>query len=129
MSKKDTEFLFEKESYAIIGAAYDVFNALGPGHKELFYQKALARYFQEHNIPFEKELQAKVCYRGEEVGIYRLDFLVFGKIVVELKKRKYFSQKDIRQVYAYLRAMNLKLGILIHFGQDAVHKKRVVNIR
>jgi GxxExxY protein len=126
--KTKSDFLYEKESYAIIGGAYDVQNSLGSGHKESFYQKALAKYFSDNNIPHKEQLQARMVYRGKEIGLYRLDFLVFDKIVVEIKNRNHFSKQDIRQLYAYLKATHFKLGILIHFGRDKVYIKRVINL-
>lgn len=70
----------------------------------------------------------KVKYKGRELGIYIFDFLVFGKIVVELKVRNYFSKKDIEQLYRYLKATNLKLGLIIHFTKEGVKYKRIVNL-
>ncbi len=63
------------------------------------------------------------------MGIYALDFLVFGKIILELKQKSFISAKNIDQLYKYLRATNLKLGLIITFTRDGIEYKRVVNLR
>ncbi|KKQ17793.1 MAG: hypothetical protein US30_C0001G0127, partial [Candidatus Moranbacteria bacterium GW2011_GWF2_36_839] len=65
---------------------------------------------------------------GKEIGYYIFDFLVFDKIVIELKSKNYFSKRDIDQLYSYLKAMNLKLGILVYFTKECVRYKRIVNL-
>lgn len=129
MAGRKIALVHEKESYQIIGSAFSVFNAVGGGHKENFYQKALAEEFQVRNIPFKEQLRAKVFYKKKEIGMYILDFLVFDKVVVEIKKTSNFAKQDIDQLYAYLRAMNLQLGLIIHFTRENVRYKRVVNIK
>lgn len=102
---------------------------LDNGHKENIYQRAVARVLQDEEIAFQEQLPAKILFRGKPVGIYYFDFLIDDTVVLELKVRNYFSRKDIEQAYAYLKARNLKLGIIAHFTKDGVKYKRVVNIR
>ncbi len=123
------DLIYKDECYKIIGLVFSVFNELGYGHKEKFYQNAIANIFTENKISFKKELKAKVKFRGEDVGYYFFDFLVFDKIVVELKQKNYFSKKDIDQLYSYLKAMNLKLGLLIYFTKNGVRYKRIINLK
>ena len=68
-------------------------------------------------------------YGNKDLGIYVLDFLVFGKIILELKQKSFISAKNIDQLYKYLRATNLKLGLTITFTRDGIEYKRVVNLR
>jgi GxxExxY protein len=89
------ELIYKKERYEIIGCAFDVFNKLGYGHKELFYEKALTQEFEERKIPFQEQVEMRGIYKKKDLGIYRLDFLVYNKIVVELKNKYFFSKKDI----------------------------------
>jgi len=70
-----------------------------------------------------------VRYGNKDLGIYALDFLVFGKIILELKQKSFISAKNIDQLYKYLRATNLKLGLIITFTRDGIEYKRVVNLR
>jgi GxxExxY protein len=65
----------------------------------------------------------------KELGIYILDFLYEDKIVIELKQGENFSRQDFKQIYAYLRATNLKLGLLIHFTRTGIKFKRIVNLK
>ena len=61
------------------------------------------------------------------MGIYYFDFLIDNKIILELKVRNYFSNKDISQLYSYLKAKDIKLGLIAHFTRSGVKFKRVVN--
>jgi GxxExxY protein len=123
------QFIYEELSYKINGALYNVFNNVGPGHKENFYQKATAHEFSLLKFNFEEQLPARIIYKGKRIGIYYFDFLIENKVVLEIKVRNYFSKKDIEQLFSYLKARNLKLGIIAHFTKGGVKIKRVVNIR
>ena len=112
-----------------MGMIFDVFSDCGFGHKERFYQKAIAEIFKENGVDYKEQVKAKIVFRGKEIGIYILDFVVLGKIAIELKQKNFFSRKDIQQLYSYLKATGLKLGILVHFTQKGVQFKRIVNLR
>jgi len=127
-SKKEGKVIYPELSYEIIGTLFDVWNTVGHGHKESFYQKAIAKNFEDKNISFKEQIGVKIKYRGKEIGIYFLDFLIENKIVLEIKKREYFSKQDIDQVYAYLKATKLKLGIIAHFTKSGVKFRRVLNL-
>ena len=115
-------------SYKVIGSLFSVWTGLGGCHRENFYQKAIAKEFENRGIEYKKELPAKISYKKEIVGIYYFDFLIENKIVLETKVRDYFSKKDMDQLYGYLRATNHKLGIIAHFTKSGVKCKRVVNL-
>ncbi|MFA4817726.1 MAG: GxxExxY protein [Parcubacteria group bacterium] len=125
--KNKENLIYADECYEIMGIIFDVYNRLGYGHKENFYQKAIAEDFTKNKIEFKEQLRCKVKYKETDLGIYILDFLVLDKIVLELKQKSYISGRDIKQLYRYLRATNLKLGIIITFTPDGVKYKRVVN--
>jgi len=127
--KTKRNLIFAEECYQIIGICFEVFNKIGYGHKEKFYQEAVAHKLKEKKINFREQLKARVKLGEKELGIYYLDFLVFDKIVVEIKKRNYFSIKDINQLSAYLKATRLKLGLLIHFTNTGVKYRRIVNLK
>ncbi len=125
VNRKD--LLHHELSYEVVGAAYDVHNTLGPGLLEKVYQKAFAVALRKRDINFSEQVHYPIVYEGEKVGAGFFDFLVENKIVVELKRTKHFSRAQIEQVFAYLKQSNLKLGILIHFGQENVLYKRIIN--
>lgn len=125
---KRDDLIYPDLSYKIIGSLFNVWNAVGSNHKEGFYQKAAAKDFTDGGLSFKQQLAVKIKYKGKFIGIYYFDFLIEGKIVLELKVRDYFSKRDVDQLYAYLKARNLKLGIIAHFTKSGVKIKRVVNI-
>ena len=104
------EFIYEDLTYKINGALFNVFNHIGSGHKENFYQKASAYEFSILQLKFEEQLPAKIRYKGKHIGIYYFDFLIEDKIILEIKARNYFSKKDIEQLYAYLKAKKTEIG-------------------
>ena len=94
---------------------------------ERFYQNALSELLQKEKIPFEKELMAKINYQGKEIGRYFLDFVIDGKVVVELKVRSRLGYIHVKQVLEYLKSSNYKLALLIYFTNDGVKYRRIVN--
>ncbi|MBI2515248.1 GxxExxY protein [Candidatus Wolfebacteria bacterium] len=123
------DLLYPELSYQIIGVLFDVFLELGFGYKENQYQKAIEIAFKKSNINYEKELPIRINYRNNFITTIYLDFLIEGKIVLEIKQGNVFSKKDIEQIYNYLKSTNLKLGILARFTKSGVKFKRVVNIK
>jgi len=120
------DLIYPKLSYQIIGSAFEVFNSMGSGYQEKYYQKALAKEFEEKKIKFQEQLPININHKGIDLGRYYLDFLVDNKIVVEIKNSSKFYIKDIKQVLGYLKAKNLKLGILICFSKNGVIHKRIL---
>lgn len=121
------DILYPDLSYKIIGSAFDVYNEIGPGHHEKYYQKALADAFSKNNLQFHGQISFPIYYANKIVGRKILDFLVDEKVVVEIKKGNRFSKSHIDQVLEYLKMNNLKLAILINFGSEGVIFKRIIN--
>lgn len=111
----------------IIGAAYRVHNELGYGHPEKIYQNCLAVELDKINLNYKRECFSKVVYDNTVVGKYFLDFLVDDKVAVELKVRRNLFKSDWMQLLNYLKAKDLKVGILIVFSKEGLKIKRVVN--
>ena len=111
--------LYKEESYKIIGAAMEVYNQLGHGFLETVYQEALEREFSLRGIPYEREKELTIYYKGEKLlQTYKADFLCYGMIIVELKAVSTLEDGHRAQVYNYLRATKNKLGLLINFGNS-----------
>jgi GxxExxY protein len=121
------DLLYPELSYKIMGCAYDVYNELGAGHHEKYYQRAMALLMKERNINFTEQLYAPLKFHDTVIGKLFFDFLVEEKVVVELKKGNTYSKRHIDQVLEYLKANNLQLAIIINFGSDKVHSKRIIN--
>lgn len=121
-----SDLLFPKESYDIIGAALEVHSQLGCGFTEPVYQEALAEELRLRHIPFEREKVFTVTYKGKELSKdFRVDFVCFNKIIVELKAVSDFAEEHVAQVYNYLKVTGMKLGLLINFGKTSLEYKRL----
>lgn len=108
---------FKQESYNIVGAAMEVYNNLGPGFLEPVYQEALEREFVARGIPYEREKELTINYKGKPLEqTYRADFVCYGIIIVELKAVSELTDFHRSQVYNYLHATGFKLGLLLNFG-------------
>ena len=121
--------MYSDLSYKVIGVLFEVWNNVGVGHKEKFYQKAVARELEISKTNFKEQLPAKIEYKGKFLGLYYFDFLIEDKMILEIKVRNFFSKKDIEQLYSYLKSKNLKLGMIAHFTRTGVKFKRVLNIK
>ena len=118
--------LFKNESYGIIGAALEVHKVLGCGFVEVVYQEALEEEFKKRNIPFEREKELLVNYKGKTLlKTFRADFICYDKIIVELKAVSEFTDDHYAQIYSYLKASKMSLGILINFGKANLDYYRI----
>ena len=128
-SKEKTmkDLLYAKEIYEITGAAMEVQNELGIGFQEPVYQEALAIELKNRGVPFEREKELTITYKGIQLEKkYYADFVCYGKIIVELKAVEEINNEHVAQVLNYLHATNIKLGYIINFGQKPLQRKRIV---
>lgn len=121
-----TQLLYEDITYKIRGAIFDVYNALGSGHKEKLYQNALAKEFDNLKIEYSTESTLKVEYKGKKIGNYRPDFVVEEKIILELKAVEFVTKTYETQILHYLKATGFKLGLLVNFGSYPLYIRRFV---
>lgn len=121
------KLIYPELSYKLIGLAFRIYNQLGYGYQEKYYQRAYEHELKKECIVFEKERMVKINYDGECIGKYFLDFIIENKIVIELKIASEFRYKYIRQVLEYLAETKAKLAILIYFTKDGVRYRRIVN--
>ena len=121
----------DPETYAVIGAAMEVHRTLGHGFLEAVYQDALAREFSLRGLPFRREVELPVLYKGERLNTsYRADFICFDGIIVELKALQTIGGIEESQVINYLKATGIKRGLLLNFGVPTLQYKRLVfNLR
>jgi GxxExxY protein len=113
-------------TYRVIGAAMGVHNALGPGLKEAFYQRALSLEMEKSGLGFEPEYSVEVELEGVRIGLLYLDHLVEGELVVEEKAFSHLLTDDEKaQVITYLCATEKKVGLLLNFGRHRLEYKRI----
>ena len=111
----------------VIGAFFDVYNALRWGFLEAVYGGALAIEFEERGIRFRREVRLDVMYKDRVAGVYRADFLIEERLVLEIKACMALGDPDRRQLLNYLRLTHMPLGLLLHFGPVEPKVVRVVN--
>lgn len=117
----------DDRTYAIIGAALEVHHTLGCGFLERVYGLALACELRRQGIPFEAEVALPISYKGELLDCsYRVDFLCYEDIIVELKAQRDLTAVDEAQVMNYLQAGGLRIGLLLNFGKTGLQKRRFV---
>jgi GxxExxY protein len=115
----------EKLTESIIGAFYEVYNTLGFGFLEHIYVMALERELRARGHHVAREVAVRVTYKGEELANQRLDMIVDGKVVVETKSTIDLGRGARRQVWNYLKATNIEVGLLLHFGPKAEFYREV----
>jgi GxxExxY protein len=128
--KRDSmgELIYKDEAYAIVGAAMEVHRTLGCGFLEVVYQEALALEFSLRNIPYFTSPEIQIVYKGISLKkTFFLDFLVFDKIIVEIKALDTLTGRERAQLLNYLKAANLELGLLINFGAQHLQSERMIN--
>lgn len=115
--RADRPRLVDEELTAIvIGAFYAVYNKLGFGFLESVYSRALAIELRRRGLRVEREVSVVVYYEGEVVGRFRIDLLVEGRLVLEIEAGKSLASTDRDQLLNCLRASDLEVGLLLHFG-------------
>lgn len=118
-------------SYQIRGAIFDVYNNLGPGLLESVYEEALAYELTQRGLFYKRQLEVPVIYKGKKLNCppLRLDIIVEGKVIIEIKAIKELTSVNRKQLYTYLKLTDKRLGILVNFDTDNIKDsiKRVVN--
>jgi GxxExxY protein len=122
------ELKYKEITEKIIGASYEVHNFLGNGFQEVIYQRALAYEMRKKGLVFAREIEEPIFYKEieEPIGTRRADFMVEGKVLVELKAIIVLEDVHTAQLLNYLRAYKIEVGLLINFGSKSMTFKRLV---
>lgn len=121
------DIIYKDESYAIVGALFNVYNYLGSGFSEIVYKDALELEFNSLEIPFEREKEYSVTYKGIVLPHkFYADFVLFDKIILEIKSVNNIHDKHISQCINYLKISENRLAILANFSKDLLDHKRIV---
>ena len=118
--------IYENLTYRIREAIFDVYNKLGPGHKESIYQKALEEKLKKRDLSFEKEKRIGILYKEKNIGIYRPDFIIESKVIVEIKALSFLGKLEEKQIWSYLKGSNYRLALLANFGTSKLQIRRIV---
>ena len=117
----------DRQTHSIIGAAIEVHRHLGSGFLEPVYQEALELELETRKIPFAREVELPVFYKGRPFALrYRSDFICFKEILVELKAIARLTDREGSQVINYLSACRLHRGLLLNFGSGSLQCRRFV---
>jgi GxxExxY protein len=124
----EKELKYKDITEKIIGASFEVHKFLGNGFQEVIYQRALAWEFKQAGLEFAREIEQDIFYKQleEPIGTRRADFVVEGKVLVELKAVIALEDVHLAQVLNYLKAYRLEVGLLINFGSKSMTFKRLV---
>jgi len=124
----DNRLLYSDETYAVIGAAMEVYYRLGCGFAEPVYQEALGLEFGLRGIPFVAQTRLRLKYKDFVLKkFYRADFVCFDRVVVEIKAQSSLISIDWAQVMNYLKASGYRVGLLFNFGSaPTLEKKRII---
>ena len=119
--------IYEDETYAIKGAVFEVYKTMGAGFFESVYQECLEEELRIRGIPFASQVEIKIDYKGKELHqFYRADIVCYDKIILELKAVNVLAPEHSAQLFNYLRATKMQLGLLINFGHyPGVEIKRI----
>jgi len=123
-----TELKYRDITEKIIGASFEVHKFLGNGFQEVIYQRALAWELSKARLSYTREIEQEIFYKEleEPIGTRRADFIVEGKVLVELKAIIELQDVQIAQVLNYLKTYRIEVGLLINFGSKSLAFKRLV---
>lgn len=118
---------YKDESYEIVGVLFEVYNNLGSGFSEIVYKDAIEYEFKSRNIPFLRDKEYSVTYKDTILKHkFYADFVVFDKIILEIKSVELLTDKHTAQCINYLKVSGCNLSILANFHKDFLDHKRIV---
>jgi GxxExxY protein len=111
------KILFKEECFAIQGAIFEVYREMGSGFLESVYQECLSKEFISRGVPFLEQVMLSLSYKGDKLAqIYKPDFICYDKIILEIKSVKETNDEQRAQLFNYLKATSLRVGLLANFG-------------
>lgn len=122
-----SELIYKEESYRIIGLCMEIHRLLGHGFTDTVYKDALEVAFRQEGIPYARNKEYKIEYRGEILPhSYCAGFVAMDKIIVEIKCVVQLSEEDISKTINYLKVSGNRLGLIINFARQSLEHKRLV---
>ncbi len=123
----ERELPFKELTHKVIGCAMEVHRVLGPGFQEYIYQRALAIEMKTAGIKFEEEFELSIHYKGNKIGLRRVDFWIDSTVSLEIKAKSEIDNTHLAQAINYIEASNVSTGLLINFGAASLQFKRIHN--
>lgn len=121
------EYYKKEENYIIVGICMDVHRILGPGLLEIIYKDALEVEFKNNNIPFEREKEFSIEYKGNILPHkFYADFIVYDEIILEIKSVKEINNEHIAQTLNYIKLADSQIGIIANFQNKSLTHKRLI---
>ena len=127
---ESNNLIYKDEAYEIISCCFEVHKALGVGFLEAVYKAALEHEFSLRKIPFSREEKFEITYKGKTLQRhYYCDFIVYDKIILEVKAQKNVIEEHYKQTINYLAVTQMKLALLVNFGEESLKFKRIVSTK
>ena len=121
------KYPFQEETYTLIGIAMEIHRVLGKGFLEIVYKDAFEYELQQRGVKYEREKQYYINYKDVVLPhLFYADFVIEGKIILELKSKSGVIEEHYAQVLNYLAISKLQLGLIINFHEQSLHYKRVI---
>ena len=128
MTESNENYYKKNENYEIVGLCMEVHRILGPGLLEIVYKDALEIEFRNHNIPYEREKEYNVEYKGIILPHkFYADFVVYSDIILEVKSIKEISNDHLAQTLNYMKLADTPIGIIANFQNKSLVHKRLIN--
>ena len=118
--------LYQDLTGQVIGIAIKVHKNLGPGFVEKVYQRALYLEFKRAGLKFEREKKIAITYNSANLGYFEVDFVVDNRVILELKATQEIGDIHMAQIISYLKAAEIKVGLILNFANRSLEWKRVV---
>jgi GxxExxY protein len=127
MTYDNEKYPLQEETYKIIGIAMEIHRILVKGFSEIVYKDAFEYEFKQHGILYEREKEYSVNYKGTILPHkFYADFVVFDKIILEIKSKKGIVEEHYAQVMNYLAISKLEVGLLLNFHEKSLEHKRII---
>lgn len=122
------EYIYKDENYTIVGILFEVHKNLGKGFSEIVYKDAIEYEFQQKNIAYQREKEFAVHYKETTLKHkFYADFVVYDKIILEIKTVDCFNNSHYNQCLNYLKVSKNKLAILANFNLVSLEYKRIID--
>ena len=122
----DSKLLHGQETHNALNCSFEVINELGDGLNEKLYENALTVEFRRRRIAYDQQRRFEVCYKGEYVGEFAPDLIVFGCVIVDTKVIDNITNHERGQILNYLRICNLRVGLIVNFKHPKLQWERIV---